>query len=216
MVETIIVGISLRGIMSKKKRESNHAVGLEYWTWWDRRISSVGETNTCNMNLIVHGGKGVEFQLRCTMHWGTRRKWENPKGPINRSLIEWIINNSQGKTDTQHETGTQRWWYLYGNRDPLYVYKDHVMVRKSSQPDHRKRQAKKPRRRAWGKVTCLSSRSSTLGRKGIVVVSRMLSRKQNVCFGSNRVFVWWLSHWIVGRYEGEQAVSPNHDQVIHS
>ena len=76
MLDTIIVGISLKGTTSKMKRESSHAVGLL------SSLSRGGYINlkrhTCNTCLIVPGGRVLVFQLHCIAHSGKKRQSGHP------------------------------------------------------------------------------------------------------------------------------------------
>ena len=66
MVEMIMVGINRRGIKSKTKRESNHAVGLQ-----NVKIPKIDQRQTggtYNIGQIVRVEIEVESRLHCRGH----------------------------------------------------------------------------------------------------------------------------------------------------
>jgi len=76
MLDTIIVGISLKGTTSKMKREMSHAVGL--LSSISRRRCADLRRHTCNTCLIVPGGRVTGFQLHYIAHSGKKRRSGHP------------------------------------------------------------------------------------------------------------------------------------------
>ena len=71
MVETMIVGINLKGTTSKKNRDSSQAVGLRKGIQEDDEKEKSYPV-TCSMNWLFHVGKGAEFRPNYTEHSETR------------------------------------------------------------------------------------------------------------------------------------------------